>query len=129
MPNQQKSGGNRKHPRRPRPAHMILKQERRLEKWLRKLKSDPKAQRPRKRAYNVLDLSVENVKPLDHIRPTTFDNEYRSYRITKGRRGLNPSAEHRQDENPWVINKLWVGRFPITSLMEKPIQYTKPQKY
>lgn len=120
----QASGGNKKRKRRPRATHKILAQENRKAKWLRRLKVDPKAQRSKKRVP-AMDFSHENVEPLPHIRPTTFDIEYKKYRITKGRHGLNPSPEHRQDENPWVTHHFWCSSFPIGELMEKPMRYPK----
>jgi len=120
----QASGGNQKRPRRPRAAHKIMAQEKRQEKWLAKLKVNPKSQRSRKRDVDVLDLSHEHVIPKD-IRPATLEDMYRSYRVTKGRQGLNPNPDTRGDENYWVTHRSNT-RFPITDLMEKPISYSKP---
>ena len=131
----QSMGGCKKRPRRPRAAHKILAQETRKEKWLAKLKNNPKAQKPKKRGL-VLDLSHEHVVPKD-IRPTTIEDMYKTYRVTKGRQGLNPNPDKRQPENPWVTQTRQVkpgifvanpmtGRFPITELMSKPIQYSTP---
>lgn len=137
----QASGGNKKRKRRPRAAHKILKQEQRKEKWLAKLKSDKTAQRRKSKSKYSLKIEVPRINEKRHF---TLDELYKTYRKTKGRQGLNPNPKTRQDENLWVIGKfqkkqkdgriIWStkqhylgGRFPITSLMEKPIQYSKPE--
>jgi len=117
-------GGNKKRKRRPRPQHKILAQEKRKEKWLRHLKRDSKAQHKRKRAQYTLNIEKD---AECRVRPVTFEDMYRSYRVTKGRQGLNPNPTTRQKENPWVLHDHWCGRFPITELMEKPIRYSKPE--
>ena len=122
----QASGGNKKRTRRPRVAHHIMLQESRKERWLKRLAKDKKAQRKRKHFDKPLDLSWQNVKPYPHIRPITIENEYKRYRATKGHQGLNPNPKTRKDENPWVTHQFWTGTFPITELMEKPIQYSTP---
>jgi len=140
---EQKSGGNKKRKRKSRYQHSILRQEKRKAKWLNILHGNSKAQRPKKKIATTLTF-WENVTPKK-IRPVTFDEQYKSYRKTKGRQGLNYNPVKRQDENIWVKgryqkrgldgNIIWdskhhylCGRFPITELMEKPIQYSKPRK-
>ena len=67
----------------------------------------------------------------------SIEDMYKTYRVTKGRQGLNPNPDKRQPENPWVTQTRKVkpgifvanpmtGRFPITELMSKPIQYSTP---
>jgi len=55
----------------------------------------------------------------------SFDEEYKTYRRTRGRRGLAPNPDVRQDENQAIaIYKrlsTYCGRFPIGKLMEYPI--------
>ena len=121
MAGQASSGGNKKRPGRPRKPHKIMQQEKRKERWLAALAINKKAQHPRKRDHNVLDLSHEHIIPKE-IRPRTFEDLYKTYRVTKGRQGLNPNPETRQKENYWVTHRS-IARFPITELMEKPIQY------
>ena len=121
----QASGGNQKRPRRPRAAHKIFAQGKRKEKWLRKLEANPKAQHSRKRE-KAFDISHEHITPKD-IRPATLEDMYRSYRVTKGRQGLNPNPDTRKEENYWVTHPS-ITRFPIIELMEKPIMYSKPKK-
>ena len=122
----QASGGNKKRPRRPRKLSCILRQEKRKEKWLAKLKVNPKAQHPRKRDDKVMDFSLDHITPKD-IRPKTFEDMYRTYRVTKGRQGLNPNPNTRKEENYWVTHRASF-KFPITELMEKPIQYSTPKR-
>ena len=143
MPKQQ-SGGNKKRPRKPRYQHSILKQEERKGKWLKAVASDKTIQKPKRKVATTLTSWHENVIPKS-IRPVTIEDQYRSYRKTKGRQGLNPNPKTRQEENIWVHgryqqkkddgNVIWStkqhylgGRFPITELMEKPIQYSKPTR-
>jgi hypothetical protein len=55
----------------------------------------------------------------------SFDEEYKTYRRTRGRRGLAPNPDKRQDENPAIrlykSLSTYCGRFPIGQLMEYPI--------
>ena len=55
----------------------------------------------------------------------SFDEEYKTYRRTRGRRGLAPNPDVRQDENPAIALykrlSTYCGRFPIGQLMEYPI--------
>jgi len=122
----QAAGGNKKRKRKPRPQHKILAAEIRKEKRIRHHAVNPKFNKKSKKYGIIFDFGT----PKCHIRPTTFEDMYRTYRVTKGRQGLNPNPTTRQDENPWVVHiAIWCGVFPIQDLMEKHIQYSKLQKY
>lgn len=54
----------------------------------------------------------------------TFEEEYKTYRKTRGRRGLSPNPDRRQPENPNYLNRNSVfatRRVPLTELMERAI--------
>ena len=109
-----------KKARRPRAAHKIVAANKRKEKRVRKLAND-KTYHCKSRKYG---MKFDFGTPEDKVHPATFDNMYSTFRKTRGRQGLQPDPEKRQDENPWVTHPLWCGRFPITELMEKPIKYS-----
>ena len=123
MANQQ-SGGNKKRPRRPRAAHKVLAAGIRKEKRIKRHKLNLKLNRKSRKYGFKLDFGT----PEDKVHPATFDNMYSTFRKTRGRQGLQPDPDERQDENLWVTHPFWCGRFPITELMEKPIQYSSPHK-
>ena len=111
-----------KIPRRPRAAHKIIAADKRKEKRIKHYVVNPKFNKKSKKYGMKFDFGT----PEDTVHPATFDNMYSTFRKTRGRQGLQPNPEHRQDENPWVTHYAWCGRFPITELMEKPIQYSSP---
>ena len=111
-----------KKARRPRAAHKIVAADKRKEKRIKHHAVNPKFNRKSRKYGMTFDFGT----PEDKIHPATFDNMYSTFRKTRGRQGLQPDPEKRQNENPWVTNPFWCGRFPITELMEKPIKYSSP---
>ncbi len=75
----------------------------------------------RKYGTNLCEPQVDPDKRL-----YTFEDEYKTSRRTRGRRGLNPNAEKREKENINIalFKRLAThcGRFPIGELMEKAIR-------
>lgn len=61
----------------------------------------------------------------DSKRLYSFEDEYKTYRRTRGRRGLAPNPDVRQDENLKIrlfkTLATYCGTFPIGELMEHPI--------
>jgi hypothetical protein len=59
----------------------------------------------------------------------SFEDEYKTYRRTRGRRGLAPNPNKRPDENHHIAlfkrSASYCGKFPIGQLMEKPIRKGK----
>jgi hypothetical protein len=78
--------------------------------------------RPRKR-YGT-DFNEPQIR--DDVKLYTFDDEYKTYRRTRGRRGLSPNPDKRPAENPMcrLRNDILTGTtrfFPIGECMENPI--------
>jgi hypothetical protein len=77
----------------------------------------------RTRAHKCKTIALQDVAPPD-VKLFTFQDEYRTYRKTRGKRGLSPDPAKRKTENPRVksINSIFNGGvFPLTELMSKPI--------
>ena len=121
----QKSGGNKKRTRRSRVANNIFAQGKRKEKWLTKLKNNPKIQKKKKRDKVSLPIHETIINATCTIRPITFEEQYKLFRKTKGRKGLNPNPDKRGEENYYLTHPEITSKFPITSLMEKPIKYKR----
>jgi len=54
----------------------------------------------------------------------TFDEDYKTFRKTRGRRGLNPNPDYRGTENPSYLARNSVfacRRVPMVELMERAI--------
>lgn len=116
----QKSGGNKKRPDN-RPCKKRYNNEDRQAK--NKLKRQAKhIKRQRKGQKVVLEPFDMNFEP---IMGKTFDDDYKEFRRTRGKRGLNPDPLVRRFENP-NVDKLRhdprnVQKVPIQDLMSKPI--------
>jgi hypothetical protein len=76
----------------------------------------------RSRRYGT-DLSTPKVDPDKRL--YSFEDEYKTYRRTRGRRGLAPNPLKRQEENSQIAlfkrSASHCGRFPIGQLMEHPV--------
>ena len=62
----------------------------------------------------------------------TLEDEYKTFRRTRGHRGLNPDPEKRQDENPmcYMRNHVVNGTtrfFPIGECLSRPIRRSNDQ--
>ena len=102
--------------------------KRRVREDITEARKETRQRRHTKHGHN--DYAKRGSSPLypDVIREegATFDEEYKTYKKTKGRRGLNPSPDRRQAENPEYLSRnsvFNVKHVPITELMEKPIKF------
>jgi len=71
---------------------------------------------------------IENTLLLDesYRKLMTFEEEYKTFRVTRGKRGVISDPDKRGPENPqndlFKCYATYCGKFPIGELMSKPIR-------
>ena len=124
----QSMGGCKKRKRKSRLGGRINAEERTLVNKANRALDHKRKGHARKRRTGI---SLSMFPDPERKEGKTFDDEYRIFRKTRGRTGLNPNPDKRKPENPNVLNRdsvLSCGWFPIGELMQNPIRTIKVKR-
>jgi hypothetical protein len=109
----------RKRKRRPRCGNPIIAKE--LTRKRKENRIRVQAKRGNCGPRNRYGLSEHHSDYELQFKARTFEEEYKEYRKSRGRRGFNPDPNSREPDACRII----MGTFPIGELMEKPIRRIK----
>lgn len=126
-----KSIGRKRRPRLGGRIAAVARTDENKERRQKRIKAKGDQYSRRHRSWS--DRRVYDRREWQHLidfnkKQLTFEEEYRLFKKTRGRKGLNPDENHRGSENFRQLNRDSVfncGYFPITELMQKPIKTSR----